>query len=306
MRVSDDLREWVAEGLIDSEVADAIAAYEAEKEPSGRVGRGTEAVAYLGAVLVLIAAGIMLVEYWDRIEVWGRLVLGATITVALLVVGMILGRSEEPAVNRAQSFSWLLSVASVALTVSVITNDLVELDNQDTFLWISLTSFAAATGLWWVRHSNLQMVAMGITANASVIAIVSRAAGAPDWAFGLSFAALGSVWLLLTWGGILRPTRTSYALSGIGLLLIAFPETTDMPWPLLGLAASLVLMTLSVRLKENVLLGLGVAGLFVYIPMTIFELFGESLGVPVALLITGLVLLAVVVISVRIRRETKG
>lgn len=93
-------------------------------------------------------------------------------------------------------------------------------------------------------------------------------------------------------------------LGAIGLLLIAFPEGDQMPWPVLGLVAGLLLMAGSVWLRETVLLGLGVAGLFVYIPMTIFELFGESLGVPVALLITGLVLLAVVAATVRLRPQT--
>lgn len=305
MRISETLKEWVAAGIIDSQVAQAISDYEANKKPSSRVGRGTEAIAYLGAVLVLVAVGILLIEYWDRIETWGRVALSATIAIALFVVGVILGRSDEPAVNRARSLAWLLSVASVALTATVVMNDLVELDDRDVFLYVSLISFAVALGQWWIYKSILQMVAMGITANASVIAIVSHASDAPEWAFGLSFAGLGAIWLLLTWGGILRPVRSSYALGGVGLLLIAFPEATEMPWPLLGLLASLGLMALSVRLKENVLLGLGVAGLFVYIPMAIFELFGESLGVPVALLITGLVLLAVVIVSVRLRRETQ-
>jgi hypothetical protein len=60
-------------------------------------------------------------------------------------------------------------------------------------------------------------------------------------------------------------------------------------------------MALSVILNQTVLLGMGVAGLFVYIPATIFEVFGETLGVPVALLITGLILLGVVVVTVRLR-----
>jgi hypothetical protein len=74
-----------------------------------------------------------------------------------------------------------------------------------------------------------------------------------------------------------------------------------MPWPVIGLLAGLGLMAISVRLDQNVLLGLGVAGLFVYIPMIIFEWFGESLGVPVALLIAGVILIGVVVATVRLR-----
>ena len=69
------------------------------------------------------------------------------------------------------------------------------------------------------------------------------------------------------------------------------------------LLAALGLVAVSVRLSENVMLGLGVAGLFVYVPMLIFEWFGDSLGAVVALLISGLVLLGVVVGVVRYRAE---
>jgi hypothetical protein len=144
-----------------------------------------------------------------------------------------------------------------------------------------------------------------VTTWATVISLISRTETLPDWALGLSFAGLGLVWLLLTWAGAFTPARTSYAIGGIGMLMIAIPEGNRMPWPLLGLLVGLGLMAASVRLHQNVLLALGVAGLFVYIPMTIFEWFGESLGVPVALLITGLVLLGVVVAIIRLRKDTQ-
>lgn len=305
MGLTDDLKRWMDAGLIDVDTADAIERFEAERPGVGRVGRGMEAVAYLGAALILVALGILATEYWDRIEPWGKVTLSAAVAVVLFVAGLLLGRSEEPAVDRAQMFAWFLTVAAVALTAAVALNEFANTDEQDTFLYASLASLVAAVALWWLRGSVLQMVAMGIAAGFSVVAAVSHFESPPDWAFGLSFAGVGLVWLLLTWLGVFRPTRTSYALAAIGILAISFPEANDLPWPLLGLGAALALMGLSVGLRENVLLGLGVAGLFVYIPMTIFELFGESLGVPVALLITGLILIGVVLATVRLRNATR-
>ncbi|MGB8360065.1 MAG: DUF2157 domain-containing protein [Acidimicrobiia bacterium] len=305
MTRDDDLRRWVEAGLIDADTATAIETYEAGRTGSSRVSRGMEAVAYLGAALVLVALVVMAVEFWDRIEPWGRITLSGAVTVVLLAVGLVLGRSEEPAVDRAQTFAWLLTVAAVALTAAVTFTEITDIEGQQTFLYASLIALVAAVGLWWQRASVLQMVAMGITAGTTVIAMVSQFDDVADWAFGLALAFLGALWLLLTWGGALRPTRTSYTLGAVGALAIAFPESNNLPWPLLGLGVALALMGLSVAIGETVLLGLGVAGLFVYIPMTIFELFGESLGVPVALLITGLVLLGVVVLTVRMRRATR-
>jgi hypothetical protein len=302
MATKDDLQRWVEAGLIDSGDAEAIEEFERQRGQPTRIGRGMEATAYLGSSLVLVALGILALEFWDRIEPWGQFALSGIITVVLFVVGILLGRSDEPAVGRARAFAWFLTVGGVALTANVVLRELLELDGQDAFIFVSTASLLAAFTLWWLRSSVLQMVALGVTAWMSVIALVARFESLPDWAFGLSFAGLGTVWLLLTWGGVFAPTRTSYVIGGIGVLMIAFPEATEsMPWPLLGLIAGLGLMALSVRLDQNVLLGIGVAGLFVYIPTTMFEWFGETLGVPVALLITGLILLGVVVGTVRLR-----
>ncbi|MGD2102109.1 MAG: DUF2157 domain-containing protein [Acidimicrobiia bacterium] len=300
----EDLRRWVAAGLIDDRTAGAIESFESARTGTGRVGRGMEAVAYLGAVLILVALGLLATEFWEEMAPWGRLVLGAAVTLILVVVGLILGRSDEPAVERAQTFAWLLAVAAVALTVAVALTEYTDIEGQETFLYTSLASLVTAVTLWWLRSSVLQMAAMGVATGAATVAVVSRFESAPDWVFGLAFAGVGLVWLALTWAGVFRPVKTSYALSAIGILSISFPEGNELPWPVLGLAAALALMGLSVRLGENVLLGLGVVGLFIYIPMTIFELFGESLGVPVALLITGLVLLGVVVATVRLRQAS--
>lgn len=305
MATKDDLKRWVEAGLIDARTATAIEEYESERSGAGRIGRGMEAVAYLGAVLVLVALVVLATEFWDRIAPWGRLALSVIVALVLFVVGLLLGRSDEPALNRARTFAWFLTVAAVVLAAFVGLRDLADVAEGATFVWVSLISLVAAGLLWWLGKSVLQMVAMGITAGASTVAVLSQIGSAPEWAFGFAFAGLGAFWLLMTWGGWFRPERTSYVLGGLGALLIAFPEGSDLPWPLLGLGVGLGLMALSVPLNQNVLLGLGVAGLFVYIPMTIFEVFGETLGVPVALLITGLVLLAVVVITMRLRKETQ-
>lgn len=305
MTMQDDLRRWVEAGLIDSDTAAAIEAHESTRSGAGRIGRGMEAIAYLGAVLVLVALVVLATEFWDRIEPWGRLALSAIVALVLFMVGLLLGRSDEPALDRAQTFAWLLTVAAVILTALVAVRDLAGIDEGASFVWVSVTALVTSGLLWWLRDSVLQMVGMAIAAGASVIAVISQIESAPEWAFGLGFAGLGVLWILMTWGGWFRPERTSYALGAIGALLIAFPEGADLPWPLLGLGAGLGLMALSVPLNQSVLLGLGVAGLFVYIPMTIFEVFGESLGIPFALLITGLILLAVVVITVRLRKETR-
>ena len=303
MPLTEDLTRWESAGLIDEATAEAITAFESARVDDRRVGRGLEAVAYLGAVLILVAAGVLVFELWDQMEPWGHLTLSTLVAVALFVAGVFLGRSEEPALIRARTFAWLLAVAAVALTAQVGISEFTGAEEQDVFLWVSVVSLIAAVGLWWPLRTALQLIAVGVTSAASTLAVLAQFDPEPDWAFGVVFAVPGAAWIALTWAGILEPRRTGYAIGGVGTLLIAFPEFGELPWPLLGLGVGLALLAISVRLKENVLLGLGVAGLFVYIPMSTFELFGESLGVPVALLITGLALLGVVIVTVRLRKD---
>ena len=299
--VRSELSRWVEAGLIDSSTAVEIEEFESRR-PASRVGRGIEAVAYLGAVLVLVALGLLTLEYWDRLEAWGRVSLSALVFATLLVLGTVLGRSQEPAIKRGQTFAWLLAIGALFLTGYVASSEWVTSDGGLAFLWASASALATALALWWMRRSVLQMTALGLTTAMTAAAALSQIDGIAEWSYGLVFAGLGASWLILTWAGVFQPTRTSYVLGGIGVLFIAFPEGSDMPWPVLGLVAGLALMLLSVWLDQTVLLGLGVAGLFVYIPMTIFEWFGDSLGVPVAMLITGLILLGLVLFSVRLRQ----
>jgi len=305
LATSDDLKRWVAAGLIDGEVAEAIEAFEAERSAESRVSRGIEAIAYLGVSLVMVAVWVLIAQSWNDLVPAARLGLSALIVVVLFTVGAFLGRSDEPAVSRAQAFAWFLTVGAVALAANVVIEDLLEVEGDWAFFFVSLISLLAAGALWWMLASSLQVVAMGVTAAITVAAAVTANDSLPDWMYGVSLAGLGALCILLAWREILRPGQASYMLGAVGVLLIAFPEGGDLPWPLLGLAAGMGLMALSVVLNESLLLGLGVAGLFIYIPMTVFELFGDSLGVPVALLVTGLVLLGVVVITARLRKGTR-
>ena len=52
-------------------------------------------------------------------------------------------------------------------------------------------------------------------------------------------------------------------------------------------------------LKEFVVTGVGVAGVFVYLPMSGAQYFGETIGVPIVLLATGALLMGLMVLLLR-------
>lgn len=301
MGLDHDLTRWIEEGIITADQAERIRSLESRRSGGTATSRGIEALAYLGATLVLVALFLLGQELWDQFEPWGHFALGLIVTGVLLAVGWLLGRSTEATVSRAQTFAWLLAVPASALAGYSLISEILGVRDRENGVWIALVAFVVALLLWGVRHSTLQLVALGGATLMTTIMFLTRFSNLPEWAPGLSFFGLGVIWLLLTWGGVFTPTRTSYALGSVAVLFISFPESNDMPWPLFGLLIALGLVAISVRLSENVMLGLGIAGLFVYVPMLIFEWFGDSLGAVVALLISGLVLLGVVIGVVRYR-----
>jgi hypothetical protein len=121
----------------------------------------------------------------------------------------------------------------------------------------------------------------------------------------LAIWGIGVAWLLLAWGQQLRPPTTAYALGSLAVLfgpqMMRFDDAT---WPLLlGLVTAGLLLTFSVALRNTILLGFGAAGIFIFVPQIIFEYFGDTIGVPLALFLTGAVLLGAALLIARLRTE---
>ncbi|MDR9452235.1 MAG: hypothetical protein RI637_13580, partial [Acidimicrobiia bacterium] len=63
------------------------------------------------------------------------------------------------------------------------------------------------------------------------------------------------------------------------------------------------LLAFSVGLRNTMLLGFGAGGIFIFVPQIIFEYFGDTIGVPLALFLTGVVLLGAALLIARLRTE---
>jgi hypothetical protein len=66
--------------------------------------------------------------------------------------------------------------------------------------------------------------------------------------------------------------------------------------PLSGLATAAGLLAGGTVVKEFLLTGIAVAGVFVYLPMSAAEYFGETIGVPIVLLTSGTLLIGLMVV----------
>jgi len=80
----------------------------------GRISLLMEAIAYVGAVLMLAGAVAAMAQKWDDLAEGVAFALLAGSAVLFLGIGFVTRRSAEPAFGRLTSVVWLISTAAVA------------------------------------------------------------------------------------------------------------------------------------------------------------------------------------------------
>jgi hypothetical protein len=163
-----------------------------------------------------------------------------------------------------------------------------------------------ALTLYLVARRALQQIALAAGVLFLILSVGTVLTLEEPWVLSVTFLALGAIWLLLTWGGLLQPSGTGWALGGLLGLAVGFGGFGGQPlWAGLGVAVGLGLVVLSAVFEQRALLVIGVLGLLVWIPTTVVSLFEGSIAVPVAILVTGVVTLTVVVAAVRHGRRDR-
>lgn len=272
-----------------------------------RISLLTEAVAYVGAILLLAGAIGAIGQRWDSIGDWGHVGVFAGAAVFFLLVGIAVRRVQEPAIQRFLGIAWFLSVAGVAGAVAFAT--LNERGNPSTYtavaVGVAVTVYSAA--LWLIRRSALQNVALFaglvVTIVGAIVAIDESASPLVFifalWVFGLLWAGLGwrrhvePMWVTIPLGGVLALLAPTFALGEYGWLYA------------IGIATAAAAMAGSVPLRNTPLLGMGTLAMFGYVTSVVVRYFGDSLGVPAALAITGVLIIGLAVLTARLMRATR-
>ena len=169
----------------------------------------------------------------------------------------------------------------------------------------SVAGLIVAFALYRLAQRSLQQLVLGAGVLATALSSLAQIDEPNDWIYGMVIWGLGSAWLVLGWRGLLPPKRTAYALGCVAVLMGPQMMWFDnAAWPLLlGVASAGALLTLSVVLRDTILLGFGAAGVFLFAPQVIFEFFGDTLGAPLALFLTGVTMLGAAILVARLRTE---
>lgn len=178
-----------------------------------------------------------------------------------------------------------------------------------------------AAALWLVRRSALQNLALfaGLVITILGIADIITAPGGtgpapspaptpinlptpllaialPLWVFGLAWAGLGwrryvgPLWVTIPSGVILALIAPSLAAGGHGWMYV------------IGIGTAAAAMAASVPLRNTPLLALGALAMFGYLTSVAARYLHQSLGVPSALAITGVLIIGLAVVSARLMR----
>ena len=286
----------------------------AEGEQGARISPLTEAVAYLGVILLLAGGGVAIGQSWDRLGDWGQVGVVAGAAAFFLLIGIVVRRVRDPAIQRLAGVVWFLSVACVAGAVWLAWYKAYGSTGPVTVLvGAAVTVYSAA--LWRVRRGALQNVALFAGLIVTILGIVDIAvdianghggtgsapafgAVVPLWAVGLAWAGLG-------WGRFVEPVWVTIP-CGVILALIVPIFAVSHGWGhvgyAIGIATAAAVMAASIPLRNVPLLALGALGMFGYVTSGAVRYLQQSLGGPAALAITGALIIGLAVVSARLRR----
>ena len=295
------LDRWVAEGLIDDahaariEAAEAAWARQESAGPTPGKGRGplvAEALGYVGGVLAITAGFLMVRELWPGIPTGAELALAAIACVASGIAGAALRTARSPAFKRLRSVLWLMSAASLAAFMGVLSYQVWTLSPVSTAVVVAAAATIYSAALWLRNQAALQHLAM--FASAAVLTgtgIAWLGPGLRTWGPGLCVWALSALWGAAVIRDYLPPRAAGYLAAGAGLLTGAQLTMQVAAGHVVGLVTVAGLLAAGVLLRRPWLVMLGAVGVLLFVPQTATRFLPTSAAAPLAIFVTGLVLL---------------
>jgi hypothetical protein len=271
-----------------------------------RISLLTEAVAYVGAILILAGGIAAISQRWHNITGWGRVGVLAGTAVLFFVVGIIVRRVHEPAIQRLVDVVWFLSVAGFAGAVGFAASDVYGNTAQVTALAVGVGITVYSAALWLGRRHALEDFALFTGLIVTICGTIVTIDSSPSsLAFALPLWGFGLAWVWLGWRRYVEPLWVTVP-SGVILALIA-PSLAagEHGWVyVIGIVTAAAAMAASVPLRNTPLLALGTLAMFGYVTSVVVRYFHQSLGVPGALAITGVLILALAAVTARLLRAT--
>lgn len=305
--LDEHLARWVADGVVSPVQAEAIRAEEHALAPveERRTSMVTEALGYVGGVLVVVASILLAATVWDDLSVNARLGLVGAAAALLVGVGALMPAEPGSVGERVRSAVWVLSTGATAFFLGRLANDKFDLTGADVGVFLAAGSALQAALLWRASRMVAQQVvfagALAATAATSLaeIGLEEEASGSVP---ALGILAVGVAWLLLAGRGPLVPLRAARVLGAVGLVIGAtVVQAWDWTRPV-SLLAVAGLVAFAVWRSDLALLAIATVGILAVLPASVVAWFPGAVSAPLALLVTGAVLVLLALRAVRARR----
>jgi hypothetical protein len=291
---------------------------EGEKPAERRISLLTEAVGYLGAVLLLAGGVAAISRQWINVGAWAHVGILAGAAAFFLLAGLSVRRVREPAIQRLTGVTWLLSVLCAAGAAGYVTYDLIfsftaadQNAGAVTLLGVGLAASAYAVALWLIYRRALQAAAMFgalVTLICGVIAAAAagRAPNGAGLAYALALWGFGLAWAALGWRRYAEPMWVTVPLGTMLALIAPALGAGSHGWLyVIAIITAGAAMAVSVPLRNTVFLGLGAVAMFGYVTAVVIRYFGHSLGAPAALSIAGALIIVLAVATARLMRAAQ-
>lgn len=309
--LEDLLDGWVEQGLVTREQAVRLRGTTARsvavpRRPARSRAALSEALAYLGAAIVVTGALLLGSLLWDDLSVGPRIAVLANAVVLLVAAGALVrpdragaapAAAHASVAGRLRSVLWAGAVVVAAPTLAV-TADASGLEEARAAALTTWGTAGLAGVLWWRWRAPLQQVATMAAVAAGGAALVAQV-DVPDETLGLGVWVAGVVWALLGWSGLTRPRPLGLVGGSVLAVFGAMMTASSDPGTVFTLATLVVLLAVALHLRDLGLTVVAAVGVVVNLPAAVTRWFPGSFGVPIALLLVGAVVVVLAVVAAR-------
>lgn len=279
----DDLRRsverWIFAGVISADQGHQILAAEnirSQAHPVVSTSLVTEALAYVGGVIVVAALSWVTADYWSSMTAVARLTLVGSVAVLLFGAGLAVPARLGDIAVRLRSVLWLLSTGAFAGFMALLATEQFDWSEEDVALFVSVGALAYAALLWWRHVELLQQVAVLIAIIGAATALTVQLPNGPDSLPGVAVCGVGLAWLALSWGELLPHPKVGMVLGAVSALFGAM-TTVNYDWGNVLAMAVLVLVVVSAVLVRSLpLLAVSALGALMTLPQMMNRYFAGS------------------------------
>lgn len=313
--LADLLRSWVADGVISPEQAGEIrqrtderTSVQTSAEPAApqvTTPPPAETLGYLGGLVVAIASILITARYWGQLSDDVRIALVAGAAVVLLGAAFAAPWRPGAVGMRLRAVLLLASTVTFAGCLDLLGETSWLLRGEKLTLLVVGGTMAYAVGLWAMNRTALQQLVAEVLSIATAGVLVSVLATG-DSLPGVAIWGASAVWFLFGWGGVVPNRRAVEIIAAIGTVVgsvFMLSSTGSLDAALaFGLANAAVLVALALAFRDLGLLAIGAVASVQSVVSAVSHWFPDSVVVPLALLLLGILLVGAALLTAQRRR----